>query len=168
MQIETARLLIRPYTASDFAALQPILSDPITMQFWPAPLSDEQIHGWIERAMTMFAQHGFSRMPLIERASGAIIGDCGLMLAQVNNQTEHDLGYIIQHQYWRQGYASEAAQAWLDYSIDTLGVTRIVANMPHDHHGSRRVAERLGMHKQTEFHNQRNRDILTYLYVSTT
>ena len=41
---------------------------------------------------------------------------------------------------------------------------RIVANMSHDHYSSIKVAEKLGMTKEKEFINKRNRNILTYLY----
>jgi hypothetical protein len=37
--------------------------------------------------------------------------------------------------------------------------------MPHDHVASRRVAEKLGMGRERSFYNQRNRGILTHLYV---
>jgi RimJ/RimL family protein N-acetyltransferase len=37
--------------------------------------------------------------------------------------------------------------------------------MPHDHVASRRVAEKLGMVRERSFYNQRNRGILTHLYV---
>jgi RimJ/RimL family protein N-acetyltransferase len=36
--------------------------------------------------------------------------------------------------------------------------------MAFDHVGSRRVAEKIGMRREREFVNRRNRDILTYLY----
>jgi len=36
--------------------------------------------------------------------------------------------------------------------------------MPFDHHASRSVIEKIGMTKEKEFSNARNRNILTYLY----
>lgn len=35
--IETERLILREYTTDDFAALYEIMSDPETMQHYPAP-----------------------------------------------------------------------------------------------------------------------------------
>jgi ribosomal-protein-alanine N-acetyltransferase len=86
------------------------------------------------------------------------------ILGALLGQREHDLGYIIHHPYWRQGYGLECARACLEYGIHTLGLRRIVANMAHDHIASARVAERLGMRREASFHHPRNRNILTYVY----
>lgn len=166
MQIETQRLHLRPLTPDDLPALHRILSDPITMSFWPAPFSEDASRAWIERQMQNYQQHGFGRLALIERVSGELIGDCGIMPALIDGQPENDLGYIIFHTFWRQGYASEAAAAWLQHGFDLLQLDRICANMPVDHLGSRRVAEKIGMRLEREFHNQRNRNILTCLYAA--
>jgi [ribosomal protein S5]-alanine N-acetyltransferase len=163
--LETERLILRPWTYEDHESLHRILSDPVTMQFWPAPFTPEQTRGWISNILAHYATHGYGRMAVVLRASGAIIGDCGVMNLEINGRPEHDLGYIIHHPYWRQGYAVEAASACLSHSIDTLGLTRVVANMAVDHTGSMRVAERLGMRRERTFANPRNRGIMTHLYV---
>jgi RimJ/RimL family protein N-acetyltransferase len=163
--IRTERTIIRPYTEEDLPLVLPIFSDPVTMAFWPQPMSPEGAAAWIERSMRAFAADGTGRMIVTERESGEVIGDCGVIQSQVNGRPEYDLGYIIHHPRWRQGFGLECARASLDYALRTLGLKRIVANMAHDHTGSRRVAEKLGMRREGTFHNPRNRDILTYLYV---
>ena len=42
MTIETQRLLLREYTMDDYDALHEILSDPETMQHYPAPFTPEK------------------------------------------------------------------------------------------------------------------------------
>ena len=44
-----------------------------------------------------------------------------------------------------QGYATEAAGAWLDYGFDLLGLAEIVAFTDSDNHRSLAVMRRLGM-----------------------
>jgi [ribosomal protein S5]-alanine N-acetyltransferase len=161
--IETPRTIIRPYTESDITLIAPIFADPVTMMFWPQPLSEEATAAWVRRA-TSFAATGLGHMLVELREGGAQIGDCGIVEAEINGRREYDLGYIIHYPYWRQGYGIECAQACLEYGIHTLGLRRIVANMAHDHVASARVAERLGMRREASFHNPRNRNILTYVY----
>ena len=48
---------------------------------------------------------------------------------------------------------------------DNIITLKIYAHMPPDHVASRRVAEKLGMGRERSFYNQRNRGILTHLYV---
>ncbi|HEU5098048.1 MAG TPA: GNAT family N-acetyltransferase [Roseiflexaceae bacterium] len=162
--IETRRTIIRPYTEVDIARVAPILTDPLTMAFWPQPFSEDAVAGWVRRAIASFAASGLGRMLIEQRDGGTPIGDCGIMESEVNGRQEYDLGYIIHHPYWRQGYGIECARACLEYGIGTLGLRRIVANMAHDNVASARVAERLGMRCEAAFHNPRNRNILTYLY----
>jgi [ribosomal protein S5]-alanine N-acetyltransferase len=162
--IETARTIIRPYTEADVALIAPIFADPITMMFWPQPLSENAAAGWVRRASTSFLATGLGRMLIELRDGGAPIGDCGIVESEINGQREFDLGYIIHHPYWRLGYGVECARACLEYGIHTLGLRRIVANMAHDHTGSARVAERLGMRREASFYNPRNRNSLTYVY----
>ena len=45
--IETERLILREYTMGDFEALYEIVSDPETMQHYPAPFDVERTKGWI-------------------------------------------------------------------------------------------------------------------------
>lgn len=162
--IITARTVIRPYTEADIERIAPVLSDPLTMRFWPQPLTPEQIKEWVRRSIRSFAAQGLGRMLVEQRATGVVIGDCGIVYTEINGQQEHDLGYIIHHPFWRQGYALECSHAVLEDGIQRLGLRRLVANMACDHSGSIRVAERLGMLRETEFHNPRNRGIRTYVY----
>ena len=135
------------------------------MSFWPRPMDEGDVAAWVERNARSFEESGLGKMLIEDRESGEVLGDCGIMSAEVDGRTENDLGYIIHHPYWRTGLATECALACLEYGVRQLGLRRVVANMPHDHVGSIRVAEKLGMTLERSFANRRNRDILTHLYV---
>ncbi|MZP31478.1 GNAT family N-acetyltransferase [Heliobacterium undosum] len=162
--IETNRLILRKYSPNDIPVLYNILSDPITMRFWPAPYSLEQTENWVQSNIESYRQFGFGRWPIILKETGEMIGDCGILIAEIDGQREHDLGYIIHHPFWRNGFAVEAAQACKDYAFQSLRINRLCANMPFDHLASIQVARNIGMEKEKEFFNKRNRNILTYLY----
>lgn len=161
---ETPRLQLREYQPDDLMGLHVILSDAITMQFWPAPFTPEATRNWIERQIRSYAERGYGRWAVISKESGEQIGDAGFLFANINGRDEVDLGYIIHYPYWRQGFAIEAASACLAYARAHLPIGRVVANMPHDHLASKRVAERLGMSYAGEFVNTRNRNIRTLLF----
>jgi [ribosomal protein S5]-alanine N-acetyltransferase len=163
--IPTRRTILRPYTGTETPLVLPIFSDPTTMSFWPEPLDEETVATWIERNARSFETTGLGRMMVEDRETGAIVGDCGIMRAEIDGRMENDLGYIIHHPYWGAGLATECALACLQYGVSRLGLRRVVANMPHDHVASIRVAERLGMALERTFSNSRNRDIPTHLYV---
>lgn len=158
----TRRLRLRRYTEGDLGSLTALLTDPITMQHWPEPLTIEQARAWLRRAMEGYATPGYGRFA-VELADGAYIGDAGILVAQIQGRTENDLGYIIAHSQWRLGYGLESARACFDYGHGQ-GLQRIVANMAHDNVGSIRVARQLGFTLETRFLNPRNRNKETLLF----
>ncbi len=162
--IETKRLIMREYSHNDVSKLYEILSSPITMSFWPAPFTLEQTENWVRNNIKRYTELGFGRWSVLLKETGEVAGDCGIMLSEIDGKQENDLGYIIHYPYWHNGFAVEAAEACKDYAFKDLGLKRLCANMPFDHEASRRVAERIGMEKEKEFFNSRNRNILTYLY----
>lgn len=168
MVLETKRLIIREYTEEDIPVLFNILSNPITMSFWPVPFNMNQVENWVQRSINNYKSLGFGRYALILKENGKQIGDCGLMVSEIDGKPENDLGYIIDCSYWKNGYALEAAEACKNYAFKKLSFSRLCANMPYNHEGSRKVAEKIGMKKEKEFYNTRNRNILTYLYSIST
>ncbi|MEF2965778.1 GNAT family N-acetyltransferase [Paenibacillus sp. M1] len=164
--LETSRLLIRKYTAGDkdVEDLHSILGDATTMSFWPAPFTEEQTKSWLQRNLESYENHGFGRWGMVLKETGGLIGDIGFMRAELDSRIENDLGYIIFAPFWGRDLATEAASACLSYGFHTLGMTRVCANMPVDHHASRRVAEKIGMVCEKQYMNTRNRNKWTYLY----
>jgi ribosomal-protein-alanine N-acetyltransferase len=161
---ETERIIIRPYTPGDIDDFHAIVSDPITMKFYPAPFSREKSIAWIERSIASYANHGFGRWPVIERESGMMIGDCGIIHSTLDGREVIDIGYIFSHHVHGKGYATEAAAAVRDYAFGTLNIPVIHANMACDHHASSHVAEKIGMTRAGEFLNERNRNFPTFIY----
>ncbi len=162
--IETNRLFLREHSAEDLYPLHAILSDPVTMGFWPAPFTLEQTEGWIQRSMDSYAKNGFGRWAVILKENGKLIGDVGIVPAEIDGKNEHDLGYIVYKDFWRKGYASEAARGCVEFGFNSLEIKRLVAIMSHDNIASSGVAEKIGMKREKEFYYKKNRDILTYLY----
>ena len=160
--IETKRLILRRYTEEDEGELYGILSDAVTMAYWPQPFSLLQVRDWIRRSIDSYAQEGYGGWAVVEKETMTLLGNCGLTKLELDGRMENDLGYIIFRDKWNLGYATEAANACMEYAF-AAGITRVSANMPFDHVASQRIAEKIGMKRETEFINPRNRDILTYL-----
>lgn len=164
MKLDTKHLTLREYTPEDADALYPVLSDAETMSFWPKPLSMDNVRAWIDRSIRSYSENGFGRYAVVLKETGELIGDCGIVRSELDGQAVIDLGYIIHKNHWKKGYATEAARAVIDFAFSTLNLSTLHANMPHDHHASRKVAEKLGFTRVKEFNNERNRGIKTFLY----
>lgn len=162
--IETKRLIIKEYSYDDILKLNIILSNPKTMSFWPAPFTMQQTEDWVNNNIRRYTELGFGRWAIILKETDELIGDCGIMVSELDGKQENDLGYIIHYSHWHNGFAFEAVDACSNYAFNKLGIKRLCANMAFDHTMSRRVAEKIGMKKEKEFYNNRNRNLLTYLY----
>ncbi|NJN51714.1 MAG: GNAT family N-acetyltransferase [Gammaproteobacteria bacterium] len=164
VRLETERLRLREYASGDFFLISQLLSDPVTMTHWPAPLDEAAARNWLERALEAYADPCCGRLA-VHLKTGEYIGDAGIVTATIDGRAENDLGYIIDHRYWRRGYGLEAAKALLEFG-HLHGLERIVANMATDNRASVRVAERLGMRLERVFSNTGNRQLETRIYVS--
>ena len=148
-RLETPRLHLRPFAAEDAATAHRIYSDPQVMRYVATgPLPDlitttRLLHDY----MTHQQAWGFSFWAVVERASGAIIGDAGLYRTPVG---EVELGYTLGMPWWGRGYATEAAGAWLDAAFSRLGISEVVALAEPANVASLSVLEKLGMTRDGE------------------
>jgi hypothetical protein len=86
-----------------------VLSDPETMRFYPAPYDRAGVEDWIARGIRRYAEHGHGLWAMVLKASGEMIGDCGLTVQNVDGADEIEIGYHVRRDLWGQGLATEAA-----------------------------------------------------------
>ena len=96
------------------------------------------------------ATDGIPGADALDKASGAPIGQAGVLTQFVDDVTETGIGYIIHRPFWRRGYATKAAQACRDYAFDTLGKNRIVVLVRPENVVSQSVARKLGATPERE------------------
>ena len=161
--IETPRLLIRRFRADDLDAFAAIMGDPVTLRLWPRIFTPEETAGWIARAIEQSERPGYGRRAVILKESGALVGDAGILRAELMGRVRNDLGYILDHRVHGRGLATEAATALRDHAF-ACGMEEVWANMATDHTASRRVAQKLGMTLVATYRNTRNRNMETCLF----
>ncbi|MEZ4770169.1 MAG: GNAT family N-acetyltransferase [Caldilineales bacterium] len=150
--IETARLLLRPMEESDLDALLGIFGDPMVMAaFDSPPFSRGQMQGWLQRNLDHQAQHGYGLFSVILKASGQLIGDCGLEIMEVEGAQVAELGYDFRSDHWNRGLATEAATAVRDFAFGVLGLPQLISLIRAGNGASQRVAEKIGMQRLPGF-----------------
>jgi [ribosomal protein S5]-alanine N-acetyltransferase len=87
MRIETARIVLRPLTPEDEAALATVLSDAETMRWYPRPFTGDEVREWIERQLGRYSS-STGLLGLVEKQTGRLIGDCGPVWQEVEGRTE--------------------------------------------------------------------------------
>src|SRR5438270_3398380 len=147
--LETARLWLRPMTAADAEALLAIFSDPLVMASFGGELFDQaQMEAWVARNLAHQAEHGYGLYAAILKASGRLIGDCGLEQMTLDGGAAAELGYDFRSDHWNQGYATEAAAAVRNHAFGVLRLPRLISLIRVGNGASRRVAEKIGMRQQ--------------------
>src|SRR5512143_4073709 len=127
-RIETPRLVLRTMRPSDIDALLLIFTDPKVMASFGVELfSREQMEGWLQRNFDHQAEFGYGLFSIIHKASGLLIGDCGLEQMEVQGVRAAELGYDLRSDYWNQGLATEAAAAVRDYAFNVLQLPQLIS-----------------------------------------
>src|SRR6516164_965450 len=143
-RIETERLILRPFEASDAEAAFGWFGNPTVMRFTPMgpDKSIEETKAKLTFFMDHQKAHGFSKWLILDRTSEVAIGDSGLLVLEDYGWI--DLGFRFAQPYWGRGLATEAAAAWVHAAFDQFRLTRLGAFVHPKNHASIRVLEKVG------------------------
>jgi RimJ/RimL family protein N-acetyltransferase len=143
----TERLLLRPITIDDAAAMHAYKSDPDAVRYVPyGPLDRAEVERRIATtwSTTRFTQQGDAVcLAVEERATGRLLGDVVLFWRSELDRSG-EVGYIFDPAAAGQGFATEAVGALLALGFDGLGLHRINTRIDERNIASVRVVERLG------------------------
>ena len=136
---------MRPVTRDDLPSLLRFRADPEVSRYLGGPEMSrpEFIAKRLEFYLDCHNQYGFGMCAMLRKPDDEMIGWSGIQPLEDSGQIE--VGYGFDRPHWGQGYATEAAAAWLRYGFETVGLPRIVAVAEPENAGSRRVMEKLGM-----------------------
>jgi ribosomal-protein-alanine N-acetyltransferase len=144
--LETKRLILRQMQATDINALHLIFTDPKVMaSFGGELLNREQMMRWLGRNLEHQNQYGYGLFSVILKATGELIGDCGLEQMEEEGAQAAELGYDFRSDFWNQGFATEAACAVRDYAFEILRLPQLISLIRVGNLASKRVAEKVGM-----------------------
>ena len=151
-QLQTDRLRLRPYRPDDVTPMFAVFGDREVMRFSQSggDPSVEVTAARIQKLIDHQAKFGFSLWVVEDRATGEILGDCGLKCLE--DGPEIEVGYRFGKAHWGRGYATEAAAASVQYGFNTLALPRIVAVVDPVNVASCRVIEKIGLPYQHQAH----------------
>ncbi|NEE01472.1 GNAT family N-acetyltransferase [Phytoactinopolyspora halotolerans] len=109
----TSRLTIRLPTESDRDRFVELFRRQDFMVFSSGVLSDEQAHTRFDRMLANGRRWPFAKQPLIERATGTIIGYSGVDWIDFEGERWLEFGYRLVPEARGNGYATEAGRAVL-------------------------------------------------------
>lgn len=152
-RLETERLNIRPLVAEDAKAWQAFIDDEEAMRFmrtfYPPEIEYPALY-WIGFALNRYFEGRYGLMALVDKETGLLVGQCGLLAQIVDGEPEIEVGYHILPQYWGKGYAPEAAKFFIDYAFKNDLVQSIISVIDVGNIKSQRVAEKNGLFREKQ------------------
>ena len=144
--LETERLILRKVTKKDAGDLYEYCSDPISSKYsdWHYHEELADTKRFIKGLLSACGRGEYFMWCLELKESGKVIGSVSITEIDRHYKVA-ELGYGILKAYWNKGYATEAAEAVLDYLFCTVGVQRVFARIATENLASVRLALRLNM-----------------------
>lgn len=145
-RLETERLILRAWRQGDVEPFIAMMAEPEVARFLTthqAPL--DRTAAWSALALILghWGLRGYGLFVVEEKASGAFIGRVGGWRPE--GRAELELGWGLRREYWRRGYALEAARAAGDWLFATHAPERLASFIHAGNAPSQNLARRLGM-----------------------
>ncbi|MEU8982555.1 GNAT family N-acetyltransferase [Streptomyces sp. NPDC048309] len=152
-EIRTPRLLLRRWLDDDLVPLSEIHADREVMRWIgdgagrSLEETAEDIEAWEEE----WDEEGFGIFAVELLGSGELAGAVGLHVVDSPPEVADQVAvaWRLGRPFWGQGYASEAAQATLEFALQDRGLDRVVAVCRTSDTASANVLDKLGMHAES-------------------
>lgn len=150
--IETRRLILRPFQASDAEEQQVLINDKeiaANTRSIEFPYPDGAAVKWIEQHPQLWLDGKSAIFAICLKNDDQLAGAIGLEISPQDENAE--LGYWIGRKYWNQGIATEAAAAVVRFGFETLALHKIHAHHVTRNPASGRILEKIGMVREGMF-----------------
>lgn len=149
--IATERLILRPWQPGDRPAFEALFNTPGMMAKLGGVQTSAAIDAIFARRLEDFRQHGTCYWATELRENGALVGSCGVRLADNYPATpvegEWEAGWRIGEAWWHRGLAREAAAASIAWFWAHRSAARVLAWTTAENAASLAVMRTLGMER---------------------
>jgi RimJ/RimL family protein N-acetyltransferase len=150
---ETARLRLREWEDADEVRFYEVMNRPEVMKHLGGVQLPEQWRAAYQRVRGCQAEFGHAFWIVEDRASGDILGFCGLK--RVNSPGtgmtgQHEIGWRLRPEAWGKGIAKEAAIASLDLAFGRFAAPHVIALTIAQNEASWGLMHRLGMKRRKD------------------
>lgn len=150
-QLETDRLLLRPFSLEDAEDMFRIYSDVETMKYWSEqPAKDVAAAQEMVRKDIEFDGETAVFWAIVDKTSDTVIGKCTLFAYSDQNRRA-EIGYVLSRSFWGRGVMTEACKAIINLAFGELQLHRIEADTDVENAGSIALLQKLGFQNEGLF-----------------
>lgn len=149
----TERLILRRWRPEDRAPFAEMNADPDVMEFFPSAMSPAQSDALADRADGLFDRYGYGLWAVEIPGAEPFAGFVGLSAYTEDEAVPLpfapgvEVGWRLAAGTWGRGYAPEAATACLEFGFEHAGLDEIVSFTSVVNERSRRVMDKIGLHR---------------------
>ena len=123
------------------------------MKYFPFRRNRIESSLFMETVRNRISANGCGWAAVEERETGIVVGFAGIdnFIDDAPFAPAVEIGWRFLPEHWGNGYATEAAKAWLEFGFNQLDLPEIVAFAVPENTGSLAVMKRIGMHHRPEF-----------------
>lgn len=149
---QTERLLLRTWRADDLEPFAAMSADDEVMRYFPMRHDRAETEAHIRLITRNLEHYGFGWWAVEVPGVFDFAGFTGLFMPRFHAHFTpcFEIGWRLRRDAWGQGFATEAAEACLDFAFERLGLNEVVSMAVAANRRSRAVMERLGMTRRPE------------------
>lgn len=145
---ETERLRFRIIVKEDFNTWLPFFDDKRILSYFglnPDLSQNELCEIWFNKVFHRYENNLGGMNAIILKATGELIGQCGLLIQTVEGKKRLEVGYSLLPEYRGFGYATEAANKCKEFAFQKNLASELISVIHVDNIASERVAINNGM-----------------------
>jgi [ribosomal protein S5]-alanine N-acetyltransferase len=144
-QLETERLILKPYTEADKDDLIELFTDAEVMKHvGDGVMTELQAAEWWRKLFAKYYPNGINIWAVFTKENPGYIGHAGIY-PRPTKKEDWEFVYFLGRKAWGKGYATEIARRIIEYGFDELKLPEVFATVDNDHPASIRVLEKAGM-----------------------
>lgn len=144
--LETERLKLRKLSLNDIDDMFEYGHDKQVSEhvMWHQYQSLEDAKQFADFVIHKYAEQNQNFWAIELKSTGKMIGTINFVDLKAKYAWA-ELGYVLNRNYWHQGYMTEAIKAVLKHSFETLSLNKVQARCIRENIGSYRAMEKVGM-----------------------
>jgi len=153
---ETERLKFRLLNIADFDACIKLFEDIEVCRFLGVDKIEtpkERCRLWFEMTFERYKNGLGGQNILLDKETNTIIGQCGLLVREIEGKKEIEIAYSILPEYRKKGYATESTEKCKNFAFENKFSESLISIIHTENINSEKVAKKNGMRKdkKTEF-----------------
>ncbi len=145
---ESERLIYRKVALADLSSWAEFFVDNDRLKFLGTDENKsekEAAEYWVNKQLTRYNDNEYGHLVAIDKASNHFIGMCGILIRNIHDTIEYEIGYSLKPKYWGKGYATEMAKTMKTYGFKNINTNRLISIIHVDNIDSIKVARKNGM-----------------------